>query len=602
MTKNMTTISTHSTSVGVADNAVAEISIAIVQQDFWVGDIQGNAQRIIDVAKTAYAQGARVVLTPELALCGYASEDLLLRPEYVMKCTQALDSIREALAAYADLAVVVGHPHGVDERHDSIRIIGRHNMASVLRGGAVVAQYAKQKLPTYQVFDEERYFVPGGETVVFEHLGMRFGVLICEDAWYGQPALDARNAGAQVLLVLNASPFHVNKGRDRVERMAFTAQKSGLPLVYAHMVGGQDELVFDGASFALRADGTVAMQAPAFEAALPMVRCALDAKSGTVQYTKEQSSENTCMIEPTMEPMEQLWRALVLATRDYVRKNGFQNIVLGLSGGIDSAAVMAIAIDALGADAVHAIMMPSAYTADISKTDAHDMAQRTGVRYDVIPIADSCAEDGDTGDNQQSNIFGNFTSALAGVFAGKPAGLAEENIQARIRGTLLMAVSNKLGGLVLTTGNKSEVAVGYCTLYGDMNGAYAPIKDVLKTEVYALCRWRNQHNPFATVDNPIPERIITRPPSAELRPDQTDQDSLPDYEVLDGIVQRWMIQEQSKAEIIAAGHTQEDVELVLRLIRINEYKRSQSAIGPRVSPRAFGRDWRYPLTNGFRSA
>lgn len=562
------------------------LQIAIVQEDFPVGAIENNAQRIITAAQRAYEQGARVVLTPELALCGYASEDLLLRPEYVERCADALDTIREALADLPDLALIVGHPQGVDQRYDSIRIIGRHNMASVLREGKVVAQYAKQKLPTYQVFDEERYFIPGSQTCVFEHLGMQFGVLVCEDAWYKKPALDARDAGAQVLLVLNASPFHVNKGRDRVQHMATTANKANCPLVYAHMVGGQDELVFDGASFALRADGSVAMQAPAFETALPTIECSVDSVNGVVQFTGSKA--------PALDPMEQLWRALVLATRDYVQKNGFQKIVLGLSGGIDSAAVMAIAVDALGADAVHAIMMPSAYTADISKTDAHDMAQRTGVRYDIIPIAD-------TGNSNQHNIFSAFKGALADVFAGKPEGLAEENLQARIRGTLLMAVSNKLGELVLTTGNKSEIATGYCTLYGDMNGGYAPIKDLLKTQVYGLARWRNQHNPFGTVDNPIPERIITRAPSAELRPDQTDQDSLPEYEILDGILERWMVQEQSKADIIAAGFKPEDVELTLRLVRINEYKRSQGAIGPRVSPRAFGRDWRYPLTNGFRS-
>lgn len=598
----------------------AAIGIAVVQQDFPVGDIQGNAQRIITAAETAYKQGARVVVTPELALCGYASEDLLLRPEYSTQCAQALDGIRLALSRYADLAVVVGHPQGTDQRYESIRLTGRYNMATVLRNGSTVAQYAKQKLPNYQVFDEERYFTAGTQTCVFEHLGIRFGLLICEDAWHKQPALAARNAGAQLLLVINASPFHLNKARDRVQHMANTASSAGIPLLYAHMNGAQDELVFDGASFALHANGTLAMQAPAFQDALPTIHATPRHTSNNTNTNNSgthtgNSTDITIQLTGTIttqpEPLEQLWRALVMATRDYVRKNGFRTVILGLSGGIDSAAVMAIALDALGADAIHAIMMPSAYTADISCTDAHDMAQRTAIRYSVIPIADTATDiTTQTGSDNppqttrnRHSIFDSFTGALASLFAGSEtsSGLAEENLQARIRGTLLMAASNKLGGLVLTTGNKSEIATGYCTLYGDMNGAYAPIKDVLKTQVYELSRWRNQHNPFNTVDKPIPERIITRAPSAELRPNQTDQDSLPDYAVLDGILTRWMEQEQSRMDIIAAGFKHEDVDLVLRLIRTSEYKRSQSAIGPRVSPRAFGRDWRYPLTNAFRS-
>lgn len=578
-----------------------QTAIAVIQQDFAVGDIRGNARRIIAAAETAYAQGARMVITPELALCGYASEDLLLRPEYETQCAQALDGIRLALKDCDGLAVVVGHPQGSDQRYDSIRLTGRYNMATVLRNGTAVAQYAKQKLPTYQVFDEDRCFTAGTQPCVFEHAGIRFGLLICEDAWHRQPALDACRAGAQVLLVLNASPFHLNKGRDRVQHMAETARSAGIPLVYAHMTGAQDELVFDGASFALHADGTLAMQAAAFETALPMVQVIQHHSDHSTGAGDSITLSGTISTQP--EPMEQLWRALVMATADYVRKNGFRSVVLGLSGGLDSAVVMAIALDALGADAIHAVMMPSAYTADISRTDAHEMAQRTGVRYDVIPIADTAADTAaDAGNGSSNGIFGSFQTALAGVFANRELGLAEENLQARIRGTILMAISNGLGGLVLTTGNKSEIATGYCTLYGDMNGAYAPIKDVLKTQAYALARWRNRHNPFHTVDNPIPQRIITRPPSAELRPDQTDQDSLPDYAVLDAIVQRWMEQEQSQADIIAAGFRREDVELVLRLIRISEYKRSQSAIGPRVSPRAFGRDWRYPLTSAFRSS
>lgn len=586
-------------------------AIAVVQQDFVVGDISGNAQRIIQAARTAYQQGARVVLTPELALCGYASDDLLLRPEYLRQCAQALSSICTELQDISDLVVVAGHPQAAGECSDCGHSVRQYNMASVLRGGQVVAQYAKQRLISGQVSDGDRYFVSGNSSCVFEHLGIRFGLLTGEDAWQPQFALNARSAGAQVLLVLGASPFHVDTGQERVQQLAVTVEAAGLPLVYAHAVGGQDGLVFDGASFALHSDGSVAMQAPAFAAALPLVQTvqtvrnrAAGESAGAVRLKQ---GDSAAPLEQ-MEPLEQIWRALVLATGDYVRKNGFHRVVLGLSGGLDSAVVMAIALDALGADAIHAIMMPSVFTADISRSDAADMAQRTGVRYDVIPIAGAAGAAGASG-GADSGILGSFTAALAEVFAQQPtneqpangsAGLAEENLQARIRGALLMAVSNQLGGLVLTTGNKSEIAVGYCTLYGDMNGAYAPIKDVLKTQVYALARWRNCNNPFGTTAQPIPQRIITRPPSAELRADQTDQDSLPDYEVLDGIVQRWVEDNWSRADIVAAGYRTEDVDLVLRLIRISEYKRAQSAAGPRISRRAFGRDWRYPLTSAFR--
>lgn len=580
-------------------------AIAMVQQDFIVGDISGNAQRIVQAARAAYHQGARVVLTPELALCGYASDDLLLRPEYLRQCAQALSSICTELQEISDLVVVAGHPQAVQERSDCGHSARQYNMASVLRGGQVVAQYAKQRLISGQVSDGDRYFVSGNGSCVFEHLGIRFGLLTGEDAWQPQFALNARSAGAQVLLVLGASPFHVDTGQERVQQLAVTAEAAGLPLVYAHAVGGQDELVFDGASFALHADGSVAMQAAAFAAALPLVQIVQAVRRNTAGENSDAVRLKQGNSAAPMEPMEQIWRALVMATGDYVRKNGFQRVVLGLSGGLDSAVVMAIALDALGADAIHAIMMPSVFTADISRSDAADMAQRTGVRYDVIPIAGAAGVSG----GADSGILGRFTAALAEVFAQQPtneqpangsAGLAEENLQARIRGALLMAVSNQLGGLVLTTGNKSEIAVGYCTLYGDMNGAYAPIKDVLKTQVYALARWRNRNNPFGTAAQPIPERIITRPPSAELRADQTDQDSLPDYEVLDGIVQQWVERNRSRRDIVAAGYRTEDVDLVLRLIRISEYKRAQSATGPRISRRAFGRDWRYPLTSAFR--
>jgi len=405
---------------------------------------------------------------------------------------------------------------------------------------------------------------------------VRVGLLICEDAWFEEPARLAQQAGAQVLAVINASPFHVGKGYEREAVMAERACATQVPLVYAHLVGGQDELVFEGHSFALNADGAVAARAPSFKEALFGVD--LEVADGAARCSGA--------IEPVRSAEADLWDALVLGVRDYLGKNRFPGALLGLSGGIDSALVLAIAVDALGADKVRAVMMPSPYTADISWLDAREMAQRMGVRYDEISIAPE---------------FAAFKASLAADFAGRAEDTAEENIQARIRGTLLMALSNKFGSIVLTTGNKSEMATGYCTLYGDMAGGFAVIKDVLKTRVFALARWRNAHNPYNTCEQPIPERIITRPPSAELRPDQTDQDSLPPYEVLDAIIERYMENDTSMEQLLAAGYLQADVEKVTRLVQVNEYKRRQSPIGIRVSHRSFGKDWRYPITNRFRA-
>ncbi len=442
------------------------------------------------------------------------------------------------------------------------------------------ATYCKRELPNYQVFDERRYFASGRDAgcgpVVFEVDGLRCGLLICEDAWFDEPAEAAKAAGAQLLCVLNASPFHLDKHGEREARMAQRARAVGLPLLYAHMVGGQDEVVFDGASFALDAQGLVGARAPSFEPATLVVSVNADGRvSGPLA---------------PLPPLEgQAWQALVMGVRDYIGKNGFPGAIIGLSGGIDSALVLAIAVDALGADKVRAVMMPSPYTADISWLDARDMAERLGVRYDEIAI---------------SPVFEGFKQALAAQFAGLPEDTTEENIQARIRGTLLMALSNKIGSIVLTTGNKSEMATGYCTLYGDMAGGFAVIKDVAKTLVYRLAEWKNRQ-PTRRADGSIgpviPERIITRPPSAELRPDQTDQDSLPPYEVLDAILARYMEEDQGIEEIVAAGFAREDVEKVTRLIKINEYKRRQSPVGIRITHRAFGRDWRYPITSKFRA-
>ncbi|MEZ5663187.1 MAG: NAD+ synthase [Burkholderiaceae bacterium] len=561
--------------------------ICVAQFNFVVGDLAGNARRIVEAAEAASAQGARLLLTPELALCGYAAEDLLLRPAFIDACDDALKVVAAGTAHLKGLHLVVGHParnHGKGAgvlRKRSVREASLFNAASVIHGGAVVHTYAKRELPNYQVFDERRYFVPGQGCCVFDVPGddgepVKVGVLICEDAWFEAPAADARAAGAQVLAVINASPFHAGKGPEREDHMRERVQATGLPLVYAHLVGGQDEIVFEGRSFVLDASGTLAGRAISFEETLFPV---------TLHRTADAWSIEAPMDRPH-SPEADLWHALVLGVRDYIGKNGFPGAIIGLSGGIDSALVLAIAVDALGKDRVRAVMMPSPYTADISWIDARDMAERLGVRYDEISIAPE---------------FDAFRSSLAGLFEGRGEDTTEENLQARIRGTLLMALSNKFGSIVLTTGNKSEMATGYCTLYGDMAGGFAVIKDVVKTQVFALARWRNAHDPYGTGANPIPERIIVRPPSAELRPEQTDQDSLPPYDVLDAIIEHYMENDRSPSELVAEGYAQADVEKVVRLIRINEYKRRQAPVGIRVTHRSFGKDWRYPITSRYRA-
>ncbi len=557
-------------------SAQRPVKVALAQINVTVGDIAGNAQRIVEFSRRAHADGARLVLFPELSLCGYPPEDLLLRPAFMQACADALAGCAKALADLEGLHVVVGHPHQFGDRGDvrskSVAVQQRYNAASVLTGGRVLATYCKRELPNYQVFDERRYFASGRDAaqppVVFEVEGIRFALLICEDAWFDEPADAAKAAGAQVLCVLNASPFHLGKLEEREQRMAERSRHVGLPLLYSHLTGAQDEVVFDGASFAVDAQGTVRARAPMFEEALAMV-----------ELNAGGSVAGTLAAVPCIEA--QAWSALVIGVRDYLGKNGFPGAIIGLSGGIDSALVLAIAVDALGADKVRAVMMPSPYTADISWIDARDMANRLGVRYDEISIVP---------------MFDAFRTSLAQEFAGRPEDATEENIQARIRGTLLMALSNKFGSIVLTTGNKSEMATGYCTLYGDMAGGFAVIKDVAKTLVYRLANWKNAQG--AEV---IPERIITRPPSAELRPDQKDQDSLPPYEVLDAILERYMENDQSIEQIVAAGFEPADVERVTRLIKVNEYKRRQAPVGIRITHRAFGRDWRYPITSKFRA-
>jgi NAD+ synthase (glutamine-hydrolysing) len=552
------------------------LKICIAQLDFLVGDTAGNARKIIDAAKSAHAQGARLVLTPELSICGYPAEDLLLRPAFIAACDDAVKLVARELAGLKGLHVVVGHPTGGDVRTKSVAVPRRFNAASIVSEGRVLETYAKRELPNYQVFDERRYFTPGQGTCVFQVEGVSVGLVICEDAWFDEPGLLAKEAGAEILVVPNASPFHVGKTGERIARMSERARALDVPVVYAHHIGGQDEIVFDGASFAVAADGSLATRAPSFREDLYMVSA--------------ERVQDRVVVSGPMAPERgddaELWDALVLGVRDYVNKNGFPGVLLGLSGGIDSALVLAVAVDALGRDKVRAVMMPSPYTADISWIDARDMAARLGVRYDEISIAPE---------------FEAFRASLAKEFEGRAEDTTEENIQARIRGVFLMALSNKFGSIVLTTGNKSEMATGYCTLYGDMAGGFAVIKDLLKTTVFRLARWRNENDPYGTGANPIPERIITRPPSAELRPGQVDQDSLPPYEILDAVLRRYMEDDQGIEEIIAAGFERKVVERVARLIRINEYKRRQAPPGIRVTHRSFGKDWRYPMTGKFNA-
>jgi len=540
------------------------VNVAIAQINSTVGDLSGNRAKIAAFARRAAELGADIVVTPELSLVGYPPEDLLLRASFYAKSQHALQTLAAELADLRDLHVIVGHPLARDAL--------RYNAASVLCNGEIIATYCKHALPNYTVFDEKRYFSSGHAACVFTVKGVCFGLNICEDTWFPDMPGMARAAGAEVLLVPNASPYHLQKQDRRLDVMRINVAAQNMALVYANLTGGQDELVFDGNSFVMDAQGTVCAQLRQFDEDLIVVRFEA-ATPTTVTTPVPQPLPEALSIEA------QVYAALVLGVRDYVGKNGFPGALIGMSGGVDSALTLAIAVDALGHDKVRTVMMPSPYTAEISWVDARDMVKRLDVRYDEIPIND---------------CFNAFRHALAFEFDGLPEDATEENIQARIRGTLLMALSNKSGSIVLTTGNKSEMAVGYCTLYGDMAGGFAVIKDIAKTLVYRLCAYRN------SVSEIIPERILTRAPSAELRPDQTDQDSLPPYEVLDGIMQRYMEEGQGIAELLSAGYRKEDIDRITRLIKINEYKRRQSPVGVRVTHKAFGRDWRYPITSKFR--
>ncbi|UXY14887.1 NAD+ synthase [Chitiniphilus purpureus] len=531
--------------------------IALAQFNATVGDLAGNLDQILTAAHEARARGADVLLTPELALTGYPPEDLLLRPAFLADCARAIGRLIDEVDG---ITLVVGHPCAAGDV--------RFNAATVIRDGHVLGRYEKMLLPNDAVFDEVRYFTPGATPLVFEQSGVRIGVLICEDLWDVEPAAAAHDEGAELLLVLNASPYHQGKEAIRQRVAAERIEETGLPVIYVNLVGGQDELVFDGHSFAMDRAGQLVARLPAFEPALALV-------------TFDDGDLGAGAVAPTPDDEESVYRALLLGIRDYIGKNGFPGVLLGLSGGIDSALTLALACDALGPERVHAVMMPSRYTADISVTDSREMIARLGCRYTEIEIWP---------------MYEAFMAGLAPQFAGSAIDTTEENLQSRIRGTLLMALSNKSGQLVLTTGNKSEMTTGYATLYGDMAGGYAVLKDVAKTLVFRLARWRNQSTAFAQREV-IPERIITRPPSAELRPDQLDQDSLPPYEVLDAILAAYVEENLSRAEIVQRGHAQQDVDRVVWLLKTNEYKRRQAPVGPRVTDRAFGRDWRMPITN-----
>lgn len=536
--------------------ATIQHAITLAQLDFTVGDIRGNTHKIIDAAKTAIEQyQSELIIFPELALTSYPPEDLLLRKDFYFYIEAA---INELCLANLGIDIIVGYP----------RLVGGliYNAAGWIRNGKLIAEYHKHELPNYGVFDEKRYFSSGNESVIVEWKGIRVGLLICEDLWYSTPIQQAKQAKAELIISLNASPFTQQKSVQRQKILTDRCQESNLPIIYVNHMGGQDDLLFDGDSMVMNTDGSLALQIPAFTE-----------KLATVLFDK---ISHSFISQPLalQDPLAVVYQGLVIAVRDYVNKNGFPGVLLGLSGGIDSALVLAIAVDALGKDRVQAVMIPSRYTASISQEDAFAEARNLGVHYSVISL---------------ETIFSSFLTALAPSFSGLSVDTTEENLQARIRGTLLMALSNKTGRLVLTTGNKSEMAVGYATLYGDMAGGFDVLKDVVKTLVYQLANYRNRVSPV------IPQRVIDRPPSAELAPDQKDQDSLPPYEILDEIIALFVEQDLSLTEIVARGFDLDTVKKVVGLIHRNEYKRQQAPPGPRITERAFERNRRYPITSKF---
>lgn len=537
-----------------------QVTLALAQIDLAVGDVAGNTEKILDYAARARDElRADIVIFPELSICGYPPEDLLFHSGLRHDVENALDKIRSTVSG---ITIILGFPEYAEENI--------YNSCAVFRERKRLAHYRKHMLPNYSVFDEKRYFTEGREAAVFKLNGIRFGLNICEDVWKASPMQAARSAGAECVLAINGSPYKLNSQEERERVVRRRINEVGIPLVYVNMVGGQDELVFDGGSFVMSAEGEVDFRAPAFTESLHKV--VLQGRPSGVKCLPSQ-------VDDYLSTEASVYNALVTGTRDYVQKHRFPGVVLGLSGGIDSALVLAIANDALGPDMVRAVMMPFRYTSNMSQEDAAKQATTLGVRYDVISIAP---------------IYDAVLKQLAPVFEGREHDVTEENIQARSRGLLLMAISNKTGRMLLTTGNKSEMAVGYATLYGDMAGGFAPIKDCSKTLVYRLARYRNSLGPC------IPERVITRPPSAELRPDQKDSDSLPDYDVLDPILEAFIEDDLSVNEIVERGYERNTVIRILEMVKRNEYKRRQAPPGVRISGRAFGRDWRYPITSGYR--
>ncbi|MBP6750899.1 MAG: NAD+ synthase [Xanthomonadaceae bacterium] len=541
----------------------ASLRIALAQFDFPVGAVKQNAERIATmIAEARDEYGADIVMFPELALSGYPPEDLLLRPSFLRDCAEAIETVA---AGTAGIVAVVGWPQAAGS------VV--YNAASVLRDGKIERTYRKRELPNYAVFDERRYFDvdPDREDCVFEVKDVPVGLIICEDLWFAEPIASTVRNRAQLVLVPNASPFERDKHAQRDALMAQRATETGAAIAYLNVVGGQDALVFDGASVVADGDGTVHPAAAAFTEQWLVVDYDAEARRFAPVQWQDDGDESRDALA---------WRAIVRGIQDYCRKNGFSKTWLGLSGGVDSSMVLALAVDALGADNVTAVRMPSRYTAELSNDLAEEQCIALGVKMLTVPI---------------EKPFQGYLDALSEVFAGKAVDVTEENLQSRARGAMLMALANKLGGLLLTTGNKSEYAVGYATIYGDMCGGYAPIKDLYKTEVFALSRWRNTVGGAPV----IPPAVISRPPTAELRDNQKDEDSLPPYDVLDAILLRHVDQEQSREEIVRAGFDAATVDKVLRLVRISEWKRHQAAPGPKVSRRAFGRERRYPITNGY---
>ncbi len=535
-----------------------ELKVALAQLNVLVGDVEGNAQKIIEVINRARdLTQADLVVFPELTLSGYPPEDLLLRASFMRRVHRALDDVATAVSG---IDVIIGVP--VEEGGYLF------NSALLMRAGQVVARYDKQILPNYKVFDDKRYFQAGTSACVVDIKGVAVGITICEDIWQPQPAQQAVAAGAGLLININASPYHLGKHQRRVNELRARTQETGLPIIYVNYVGGQDELVYDGDSLVMAADGQLSFRAPDFEEGL---YCVTYSPQRGEFATSEKSGQGS-------SDASSLYRALVLGVHDYVTKNSFRGAVLGLSGGIDSALTLAIAVDALGGENVEAVLMPSRYTAQMSIDDAREEADALGVVHQLISI---------------EPMFDVFLAALAEPFSGLPADTTEENIQARIRGIILMAFSNKKRRMLLTTGNKSEMAVGYATLYGDMAGGFAPLKDVSKTWVYRLAEYRN------TLGRVIPERVITRPPSAELAPEQKDSDSLPLYDVLDPILELFVEQDCSASEIIARGYDAATVRRIAKMVLTNEYKRRQAPPGVRITQRGFGKDRRYPITSGY---